>query len=365
MKTAYFNGSGKFRTTENRIGAIEKRFSCKKAQSLSEMAIFGGVLLLVLSYFVSLGIKLTYQQDVQMRAFRMALSASANEINRPDAESTRTLVEDKLSPDPRNMVGKGELITVLGQGNIVWGNQMQDPIDGPEDLPRVAYVINGVERTYLTASAQTIFNFLMDQLYVQIPGESGPRIIQWNDPGNQLRCYKPTDDSPKQARILISEAEMKTEIITEVAEVVMVDGVPQPGPWWWIIAIPEDLNNGDEITQLEVLLFENGQINPNYLNADYVKEQADKVAPFGEPDPGSENYLQGFLPYTKVGKNSGESLLLQEFAPGALGYESTTQFDVGTTVTHYIRKNDMSVESFPYSPPAAAERGIWVWQSAK
>lgn len=381
MKRAYFNGSGKFLTTEKRMRAMEKLFSCKKAQSLSEMAIFGGLLLLVLSYLVRWGIGLTSQQDVQMRAFRMALDDSSKEYTRPDAESIISVVEDKWVPDPRNMVGKGDFVPASSQGDVVWGTQMQNPILWVTDLPSTKFVINGVVKTYNFGSLATLSNSMTSRLWVKLPDTSTQKNIQWSGAGNELRCYKPSPDSPQQARILTSEPDMETEIIIDVAidaidpktgAIILVDGQPIPGPWWRIIDVPGNLNNGDPVNLLGVLMPESGGLDPSYMSLDYVKEHSDKVAPVNEPDPGSENYIQGLLPYAKVETRRTESLKLEEVPVGPGYTKSTTDFDsTGTTITRYIRLNSVMgpglgvVESIPYSPPAAAVKGKWIWQSAK
>ncbi len=334
------------------------------------MAIFGGLLLLVLSYFIRWGIGLTYQQDVQMRAFRMALSDAVNdEYGQSDAETMVALSEDKLNTDPRNMVGKGDFINVVNQGNVVWGNTLQKPMtDQFKDVPRIKYVINGAERTYSLAMMTQISNAMQAELFVYISESQTPIKIQWQGAGNELRCYKPKVDSPQQARILISEAERKTEIVIDVAEVRIVDGQPSPGPKWRIVEVPGNLNNGDQINILTVMMWENGNIDGSLMNLDYVREQADQFAPLGEPDPGSEYKLQGLLPYAKVETKRKETLNLEEVPNSGLGYtKSTTEFDTTeTTVTHYIRTNAGGlVLSFPYSPSPAAGKGKWTWQSAK
>ncbi len=343
-------------------------FLDKKAQSLTEMAIFGGLLLLVLSYFIRWGIGLTYQQDVQMRAFRMALSDAVNdEYGQSDAETMVALSEDKLNIDPRNMVGKGDFINVANQGNVVWGNTLHKPMtDQFKDVPRIKYVINGAVRTYSLAMMTPISNAMQAELFVYISEGQAPIKIQWQGAGNELRCYKPKADSPKQARILISEAEKKTEIVIDVAEVRIVDGQPSPGPKWRIVDLPENLNNGDPVNILTVIMPENGNINANFTSLDYVREQADQFAPLGEPDSNSENKLQGLLPYTKMETKRKESVHLEEI-PGGSGYtKSTTDFDTTeSAITHYIRLNTGQVFSFPYSPAPAVGKGKWTWQSAK
>lgn len=315
--------------------------------------------MLVLSYFVSWGIRLNYQQDAQMRAFRLALASVVTEGElRPDAEATVALIEDKLVPDPRNMVGKGELSTVSGQGNVVWGNQMQKPMSlGAYDMPRLKYVINGVERDYSTAMAMAITNAMYDKIWVLLPDQVSRRQVQWGGAGNEIRCYKPTNSSPQQARFVISNPDLETEIITAVSET-------EDGILWYIIGFPETLNHGDPVSQFNVLMTEYGNLDVRFMNPDYVKEHAD-LDNDGIPDPSSENKLQGFLPgQSGMETRRKESLLIDDTTTK---HESYTQFDTtGTTVTHHIRLNMAPLPlDFSYSPPEAAHKGSWVWTTSK
>lgn len=334
-----------------------------KAQALSEMAIFGGVLLLVLYYFVTMGLRSLAQQDVQMRAFRMALNEAWNMKPRPDAAASVTLLEDKRVPDPRDLTGRGDFITVAAQGGAVWGNQMQNPVRDPiDDMPQLNFVINGMPSSYNTASLATLSSNQYDYLWVQVPEELTRRRVNFSDtPGlNDIHCYKPTDTSPLQARILLEDG--RTEIITEVSEA-------EDGPLWRIVEIrPNTLNDGDEIPLLDVMMPESGALNPKYMDANVIKEEAGYP-----PVAGSQDLLQGLLPLAKIEtRRSKNSLQLDEFLATGLGvYRSTTEFDTtGTTVTHYIRLNAVinppgPLIPFSYAFPESGEKGNWFWQSDK
>ena len=128
-------------------------------------------------------------------------------------------------------------------------------------------------------------------------------------------------------------------------------------------------SNGDPIGVLNVLMSEYGDIDPKFMNLDAVKERAIEYTT--TPFFNSEYNLQGFLfGQSRVSKNSKESLLLDETGPGPSGYKSTTQFDVETTITHYVRKNSGKKpelgfpDTFSYSPPLKPVKG-WIWESAK
>ncbi len=85
-----------------------------KAQSLTELATFGSVLLLVMSFFVRYGLQYIYQQDIKMRAFRMALSDASTA---PDGSSSLVVVKDKHIPDPQDTFGIGSGVSVPDQAN--------------------------------------------------------------------------------------------------------------------------------------------------------------------------------------------------------------------------------------------------------
>ncbi|MCK5287794.1 MAG: hypothetical protein KAJ79_01925, partial [Candidatus Omnitrophica bacterium] len=76
----------------------------RKTQALSELAIFGTILLLVFAFMIRMGMIYMHTQDINMRAFRLAMS-QAIKVNRPDASATVLLVEDKHIPDPGDIVG--------------------------------------------------------------------------------------------------------------------------------------------------------------------------------------------------------------------------------------------------------------------
>ncbi len=326
-------------------------FNNKKAQTLTELATFGSILLLVLAFFISYGMRYNYQQDVQLRAFRSALKdAYTNPDNRPDASASIVLVEDKHIPDPRDMFGAGNIVPAQAGAEVTWGDTMQDQYDVTKDslLPKMKYVFNDkdaasrVERPYKTAG----YSFITtgNKFYAILPGKYEPEPIDWL----KMKCYQPTPDSPKQAMVLLPDNER--EVITEVYvkpvgamdldkryikyQVVGVRTVPPA---------PPDGFNGKPIDRIDLLSPDLGQINPNYmqLNNDVDRD--------GIPDVTSGN-VQGLLLDAKQEIKRSGALTITETPATTTStskYSFTDKSDgtgSRTTITHKIRSSGSGVE---------------------
>ena len=314
-------------------------FNNRKAQTLTEFAAFGSVLLLVLSFFISYGMRYNYQQDVQMRAFRMALSEAYNNVNnRPDASASVVLVEDKHIPDPRDMFGAGNIVPVQGGAEVVWGNSMQDQYPDITDnslLPKMKYAINGTEREYRTAGYGfiainlDIVNGIGTEFYAILPGKNKPQLIDWL----KVKCYQPTPDSPKQAMVMLPDYE--TEVINEVY--LRPVGSSSGFIKYQIIGVrtvPETASNGAPVDRLNLLSPDSGQINPNYmqLNNDVNKD--------GVPDVTQDN-VQGLLLDSEQKIRRSGTLAIEE-TPGKTISTGTSSFrnsNGDTIITHKIRSS--------------------------
>ncbi|MBU4251673.1 MAG: hypothetical protein KKC39_01965 [Candidatus Omnitrophica bacterium] len=304
----------------------------KKAQTLTELATFGSILLLVLSFLISYGVRYNYQQDMQMAAFRTALSEAYNGPARPDASASVVLLKDKHIPDPRDMFGAGSVVPVQASAEVIWGNTLQDKYTDLTDystLPRKKYVINGKEYEYRTAG----FGFITspaNQFYVMFPNNPDPQLLTWN----KLRCYQPTEDSPKQAMILLNpeaaDADKQKEIISEVY--LKWGGISFVK--YQVIGVgPDSAVNGDLLTRLNLLSPDSGEINPNYtqLNNDVNND--------GIPDVTPAN-IQGLLLEDEQNIRRSGKLTIEE-TPGTSASTAAYSFkdEAGnpTTITHKIR----------------------------
>ena len=311
-----------------RIHSLRKN----KAQSLTELATFGSVFLLVLSFFISYGMRHLYQQDINMRAFRMALADAYNTDSR--YSNSLILVKDKHIPDPRDTFGVGEVQPILGQGNVVWANSLQDKYKGLSDLPRIKFVINKGTHEYTTADYVTITPANPQYsvgFYVQLSDKDPRAFITWD----RVRAFKPEGAVEPQAMVL-DDVTKETEIISEVA-------ASRTTPMKEIInVLPIGLSHGDPVTGFFVLDRQAGQINPAYfgLNTDLN----DDGNYDGEPDVTPYN-LQGYLsPDIRVVR--GDTLSLEERS-GSGYYKSVNNITTNVEVTHKIGKNKFNEEGEP------------------
>ncbi|MDP3042661.1 MAG: hypothetical protein Q8N62_08095 [Candidatus Omnitrophota bacterium] len=312
----------------------------KKAQTLTELATFGSILLLVLSFLISYGVRYNYQQDMQMAAFRRALS-EAHASGRPDASASVVMVEDKHIPDPRDMFGAGSVVSMQAGAEVAWGNTMQDQYDISNEslLPRVKYVFNDkdvakrVEREYTTAGYGFIANGT--EFYAILPGNNEPELISWSN----VKCYQPTPDSPKQAMVLLPDNEK--EVITEVYLKPAGAGSAKKFIKYQIIGVetippvPPDGSDGKPIDWISLLRPDFGGINPNYmqLNSDVDRD--------GIPDVTQDN-VQGVLLDSEQKIKRRGTLTIEE-TPGTsastAAYSFKDKAGNPTTIIHKIRSS--------------------------
>lgn len=164
----------------------------RKAQALVEVAIFGAILLMVLSALIRYGITYNQRQSLNMRAFRKSLSESIN-TNRPDAQATVYLVEDKHVPDVGDMFGVGDIDTVEASASVVWGNTLQEEYADIDDLPNIKYIVNNEEKEYTTAAyggdSENICSKKTGKFFIKIEGVDDP--IEVENP--ELKFYDRED----------------------------------------------------------------------------------------------------------------------------------------------------------------------------
>jgi hypothetical protein len=330
----------------------------KKAQTLTELATFGSVLLLVLSFFVSYGMRYNYDQDAQMRSFRLAMQ-EAYSNSRPDASGSVILVEDKHIPDPRDTFGVGNIVPVQANAEVTWGNTLQDRYTDLTDysrLPRMKYRINSTAVEYRTAG----FGFITtgNEFYAELPDSTTPQLITWG----KVRCYQPTKDSPKQAMVVIENGPGDEDNETEVIDAVYLKpvGLPMQYVKMQVIGVkPVTAKQGDPLTRLDLLSPSSGQINPNYLNLGGDTGNVDAV---GNPIYVTPATLQGLLLDDMLIKRNDSLTITQ--APGVSNtVRSTSKPDFTAEITHKIRSNsdtpddpDKFISSVSYNtkegPPA-------------
>jgi len=113
--------------------------SRKKAQSLVETAIFGGVFLFILGVLVSYGLKYNFQQRTSQHAFRKALASASRDMR----EATYFLVRDKHIPSPSDPFGVGSAEGFSGSAIVVRNYRIDKTADTKEELPRITMEFQG------------------------------------------------------------------------------------------------------------------------------------------------------------------------------------------------------------------------------
>lgn len=319
----------------------------QKAQTLTELATFGAILLLVLSFFISYGMRYNYQQDAQMRAFRMAMS-EAYKSDRPDASAAITLVEDKHVPDPRDTFGVGNIVPAQANAEATWGNTMQDEYTDDTDSSRVKYMINGLPKEYTIEGTTTISNAAYSGFYADILGSR--QYIVWAN----AKCYQPAPDSPKRAIVLLDGNE--TEIINAIYLPAFFSGLEKIEEISLPIVgvIPSTAGNGDPINGFIVRTPRKGEINPNYTQLNQNTGDFDLS---GNPVKVTPENIQGLSPFdTNTTIKRADSLKLEE-ASGTSGYrKSTSNYNLNATITRKIGKNSIiSPSETITSPPVIIE----------
>lgn len=165
------------------MSKITKIFKFKKelAQSAAELAIFGGVLVFVISSIARLGLSNTTAMNIQLKVFRMALSESYRTAEGSYAPGSQDyfaarntgsilLLEDRLSVDPAQTVGSRDRIPFMALGNGTFSKNLfftPDAGDAATQIPLYDVIINGQRFPFTTAGIKTVA--ITGPVYTAVP----------------------------------------------------------------------------------------------------------------------------------------------------------------------------------------------------
>jgi len=147
-----------------------------KTQSLSELAIFGSILLMLLGVLLNYGLKYNAQQQTAQEAQRKALTIAANSLadgKENDISVNYLVVKDKHIPDPANPFGLGSVVAVSAQASVTRDYRTFMTAANKDALPKIFIDVNnqefnaaGEKRNYLyTAAFRDINNIPEGELY--------------------------------------------------------------------------------------------------------------------------------------------------------------------------------------------------------
>ncbi|MFA5059281.1 MAG: hypothetical protein WC676_01460 [Candidatus Omnitrophota bacterium] len=160
---------------------IKKFFAQPKAQTVTELAIFGAILIFVLGAMIRYAVNFNYVQNQSLGAMRLALqnsflSGQANNTSRNTASVL--FIEDRKTVETGKYGSSSRTPYILGgTGTFTRNLFMGTDFGHTEQIPVQDIHINGKQFNFSTASFKII----------QVPGASGNPHFGWNEmclPGN-------------------------------------------------------------------------------------------------------------------------------------------------------------------------------------
>jgi hypothetical protein len=330
----------------------------KKAQTLVELAVFGSLLLVVLAYFVNWGLSLNYQQELNMRAQRMAFAQAYYPPSPTTHGSAQViLAEDHHIPNPQTIVGRGNYTTVAGSGDATWGNSMYPDknhvFSMAADVERINFDINGQKSDYstggVTSKVTGTFWVFLPELGIYVEKTLG-----------DLRVWKANKDpaTELQAKMWLNGIGTYTQTDTFLVQEVAWENGGIPMKVLAVYSSVSPAQEGDPVTRIDVLDPNLGGINTWMMSYDFVKNYA-----LHKGQPGSiATWVQGLVPVNKVTENAQNSLLLEETRGMGGEWKSTTTVDATTNVEHTIKTQAWGDITVPYS---STVNKSWQWTTPK
>lgn len=137
------------------------KFFSSKAQALSELAIFGAIVIMLLGILISYGMRFNYQQQVSQEAFRkaMGMASMTNIQGAPDFDipgaptsTSYAILRNRHIPDPANPWGVGSTAPFESHASVTRNYKSYYTADIAMELPELRIDIDGTEYAYKTAS---------------------------------------------------------------------------------------------------------------------------------------------------------------------------------------------------------------------
>lgn len=120
-----------------------------RGQALTELAIFGSIMLMVLAAMVRFGLQYLYLQETTQETFRAALGEAHRLVPGPRggmislAGSVQRL-DDRYLPDPSRPFGIGERAPFMGVAGVTWTDDaIVRQADTDRELPVMKMIVNG------------------------------------------------------------------------------------------------------------------------------------------------------------------------------------------------------------------------------
>jgi hypothetical protein len=146
----------------------------KKAQALTELAVFGSILLILLGVLINYGLRYNYQQQIEQAAFSKAM-VSAKEANWDYYPSSvqHVVIKDVHIPDPANPFAIGSLTTLMGSAAVTRSYSGNFPTYDIE-LPQMRIEINDHVYNFTVANFMNVTDVtpIQEKKYLLVFGGS-------------------------------------------------------------------------------------------------------------------------------------------------------------------------------------------------
>jgi len=155
------------------------------AQSATELAVFGAVLVFVLGLLIKYTLSFHYTQGLQAQSFRKALVLALG-----GTSGSVTMIEDRDMPDVSSSLPVSQRTEYLGSGSANCSNILFNPLGygDPAQIPLMDIYINGKHYSFRLADYRT-YNYPYS---VNYPGVVRRKVGRFDDD------FKQTEDASHQ-----------------------------------------------------------------------------------------------------------------------------------------------------------------------
>ncbi len=135
----------------------ERMLMQEKAQSLTELALIGSIILSILGVLLTYGLRYNYQQQVAQEAFRKAVADASRErpLGNPSGTSSYVLYKDRHIPDPSDPFAVGQIVSPVASYSITRSYNLQETPDTISELPSIVLDIQNHQYRFYTAGFAT------------------------------------------------------------------------------------------------------------------------------------------------------------------------------------------------------------------
>lgn len=220
-----------------------------KGQSLLELAVFGSILLFVLGLFIQYGMRMNYQQRLQMQTFRKALKR-ASEVGGTYRYVTWLTLEDKPLPEAQGQFGIASRSPYSSAASGVWSQDLYAEFEygKEEDLPRIELEINQKRYTFTTAAYRECS--CSDNIKKKEDDEEDKYLMNGGSGSDGIYWYwkAVACDGIQQFENYDLDADDKEELVLEI-DYIEVDGDG------------DGVIDGEEVDKLKVIDYQEGDID--------------------------------------------------------------------------------------------------------